>query len=104
MIIRIPSIWPKPFGRISVEAMAAGKPVVAFNVGGILDTIEHGKTGILVEPKNPKKIADSMKYLLDNPDVARVMGKRGRKLVKEKYSADVIGRKYLEIYKAVLRQ
>jgi glycosyltransferase involved in cell wall biosynthesis len=97
-VVVFPSIWPEPFGRISVEAMAAGKPVVASNVGGISDTIEHGKTGLLVETRNSKRIAEAVLQLIEDENMQKRMGEEGRKLVKEKYSADVIGRKYLEVY------
>lgn len=95
-IVVFPSVVPETFGRVAAEAMAAGKPVIASNVGGIPEIVEHEETGILVEPKNPKQIADAVKYLLENPDVAREMGKRGKELVKKRYSPSIIAKKYLE--------
>jgi len=97
-IVVFPSVVPETFGRVAAEAMAAGKPVIASNVGGIPEIVEHEETGILVEPKNPKQIADAVKYLLGNPDVAREMGKRGKELVKKRYSPSIIAKKYLEVY------
>jgi len=101
-IVVFPSIWPEPFGRISVEAMAAGKPVVASNVGGISDTIEHGKWGILVEPKNPKEIAEAVLQLIEDENMRKRMGESGRKVVKEKYSSNVISGEYLKVYKSLI--
>ena len=97
-IVVFPSIWPEPFGRISVEAMAAGKPVVASDIGGISDTIEHGKTGLLVEPRNPEKIAEAALYLLEDSNMRRKMSENGKKVVKSKYSSDAISKKYLKVY------
>jgi glycosyltransferase involved in cell wall biosynthesis len=54
-------------GRVLVEAMAAGKPVVASRVGGIPDLVQHGETGYLVPPADEKALADSIKKLLDDP-------------------------------------
>lgn len=97
-IVVFPSVVPETFGRVAAEAMAAGKLVIASNVGGIPEIVQHKDTGILAEPKNPKQIADAVKYLLGNPDVAREMGKRGKELVKKRYSPSIIAKKYLEVY------
>ena len=62
-IIVFPSIWPEPFGRISIEAMAAGKPVIGSAVGGIKETIESGK-GILVKPGDVGGLNGAIKDLI----------------------------------------
>jgi glycosyltransferase involved in cell wall biosynthesis len=100
-IVVFPSIWPEPFGRISVEAMAAGKPVAAAAVGGIPEVVEHGRTGLLVQPWNPSQIAEAILYLLDNEDIAKRMGKNGIEEAK-KYSSEVISKKYIEVYTQVI--
>lgn len=65
-------------GRVLVEAMAAGKPVVASNVGGIPDLVLHGKTGYLVPPADEKALAEAIKKLLDDPGKAWEMGQNGK--------------------------
>jgi glycosyltransferase involved in cell wall biosynthesis len=65
-------------GRVLVEAMAAGKPVVASRVGGIPDLVRDGETGYLVPPADEKGLADGIKKLLDDPDKAKQMGLRGQ--------------------------
>jgi glycosyltransferase involved in cell wall biosynthesis len=65
-------------GRVLVEAMAAGRPVVASRVGGIPDLVRHGETGLLVTPRDELKLADSISLLLSNPDKAGRMGAMGR--------------------------
>lgn len=99
-IVVFPSIWPEPFGRISAEAMAAGKPVVASNVGGIAETVIDGQTGILVEPGNSKHIAEALFYLLENPGTRREMGEQGRIIATNKYSANIIGKRYIEVFRS----
>jgi glycosyltransferase involved in cell wall biosynthesis len=65
-------------GRVLVEAMAAGRPVVASRVGGIPDLVRHGESGFLVEPRDDEAIAASISLLLGNPCKAERMGAHGR--------------------------
>ena len=65
-------------GRVLVEAMAAGRPVVASRVGGIPDLVRHGETGLLVTPRDDEAIAASISLLLSNPRKAERMGEQGR--------------------------
>jgi len=67
-------------GRVLVEAMAAGKPIVASNVGGIPDLVRHGDNGLLVPPGDENALADSIKRLIRDPEQARLFGRNGRKL------------------------
>ena len=70
-------------GRVLVEAMAAGKPVVASRVGGIPDMVQHGETGYLVPPGDVAVLADSIKTLLADPVRAKLMGKNGNKRCRQ---------------------
>jgi glycosyltransferase involved in cell wall biosynthesis len=65
-------------GRVLVEAMAAGKPVVASRVGGIPDLVQDGVNGILVPPADEKALADGIKTLLTDHDLAHRMGAAGK--------------------------
>jgi len=65
-------------GRVLVEAMAAGKPVVASRVGGIPDLVRHCETGYLVPPADVEALADGIKKLLDDPERAWEMGQQGK--------------------------
>ena len=69
-----------------IEAMAASLPVVATSVGGVSDLVEHGKTGLLVPPKDPKAFSGAMEALLGDPDRGREMGRLARETVYPKYS------------------
>jgi glycosyltransferase involved in cell wall biosynthesis len=70
-------------GRVLVEAMAAGKPIVASNVGGIPDLVQHDYNGLLVAPGDEKALATSIKQLLGNPQKAKLMGQRGREFCSQ---------------------
>jgi glycosyltransferase involved in cell wall biosynthesis len=71
------------FSNTILEAMAAGKAVVATDVGGIPEAVEEGVTGILVPPRNPQRLAEAMLSLLENPARARAMGEAGQKRVRD---------------------
>ncbi len=97
-VVVVPSVWPEPFGMVGIEAMSCGKPVVAFNVGGIPEWLEHGVTGFLVKPYDVKEMAEKIDYLLENPDVAREMGMRGREKVEREFNKEIHLKKLTMLY------
>ena len=78
-ILVLPSL-NEGMGRVLVEAMAAGKPVVASRVGGIPDLVQDDYNGLLVPPGDEKALAASIKLLIDDPEKAKMMGQHGREL------------------------
>lgn len=68
-----------------MEASASGVPVVATDIRGCREAVENSKTGILVPPKNPEKLAEAIIYLLSNPNIARQMGEAGRKKAEKDF-------------------
>lgn len=80
--------WYEPFGIVPLEAMACGVPVVAAAVGGLIDTVVDGVTGVHVPPRDPEAVADALFLLLTQPELARSYGKAGVKRVKARYSWD----------------
>lgn len=74
------------FGRVVIEAMVAGVPVIGANAGGLKEIIQEGTTGYLVPPKKPEEIAKKIIYLFHHPDLAKQMGNNGKKVVEEKFS------------------
>ncbi|MBF0145388.1 MAG: glycogen synthase [Magnetococcales bacterium] len=107
-----PSIY-EPFGIINLEAMACRTPVVASAVGGIVEIVQPGKTGTLVqfeqyqqspfEPVNPpefsKSLADAINKILDDKALMKSMGDFGRARVEEKFSWASIAKQTFELYK-----
>jgi glycosyltransferase involved in cell wall biosynthesis len=99
-IIVFPSIWPEPFGRIAIEAMAAGKPVIGSRIGGIAETITDD-VGILVEPGNIEELRSAILELTNNPQKREKMGRKGRKRVEHNYQEHVILKKLVDFYARV---
>jgi len=85
-IFVFPSVWDEPFGIPPIEAMAAGVPVIATRTGGIVETVEDGQTGVLVEPDNPTALADAIQYLLESEETRKAMGKAGRERAMQLFS------------------
>lgn len=100
-IFSLPS-WDEAFGVVYVEAMAQGKPVIGCKGEGIEGFVEHGKTGMLVKPKDVDSLVKAIDYLLSHPDEAKAMGERARKLVLEKYTWEKNAEKTIEVYKEIL--
>ena len=78
--------WYEPFGIVPLEAMACAIPVVASAVGGLIDTVVHGKTGLLIPPRDPAALAAALSELLHNPGYARRLGAAGKQRAAARYS------------------
>lgn len=97
-IIVFPSVWQEPFGRIAIEAMSFGKPVIGSNIGGIKNIIVNGKTGFLVDPLNAKKWKEKINLLVKNKKLRLKLGKAGRKRALKEYDVKIIAKKIEGVY------
>lgn len=98
-----PSVY-EPFGLINLEAMACETAVVASAVGGILEVVEDGKTGLLVPPARPDALAAAIRRLLDDPAQARAMGQAGRRRVEEKFSWASVAERTEQVYREAIAE
>lgn len=87
------------FGNVFLEAMSCGRPVITTPTIGAMEIIEDGKTGILVPPRESKKLANNIIDLLKDGDTMKKMGLLGRKVVEDKYDWNIISKKYFEVYR-----
>lgn len=102
LVFVCPSIY-EPFGIINLEAMACQTPVVASAVGGIKEVVLPEKTGLLVEPANPKQLAEGINRLLKDRALAQKMGKEGRKRVEERFSWAYIAGETKKMYESLFK-
>lgn len=100
-IVVLPSIT-EGLPIVLLEALTYSKPVVATRVGGIPEVITNGKTGILVEPQNPSRLAEGIIRILRNSDETNRMVSEGRKLVEEHFNSKDWGKKIEKVYQEIL--
>lgn len=74
------------FGRVTIEAMAAGIPVVGTNSGATREIVQDGVTGYLTSPRNPSEVAEKLVELYQHPDVAKELGDNGKRTAKERFA------------------
>ncbi len=90
--------------RAALEAMAAGKPVVARRVGALPETIIDGETGLLLPEDHPEAVARALLELLGDPERARRMGKEGRRRAEAEFNAERHVQQVEQVYLKVLRR
>jgi len=86
-----------------LEAMRAGLPVIASDVGGVADTVVDGKTGYLTEAENLQSLTDAMLKLAKDRDMGRRMGSLGRDRVKESFNNEKVAMQIEQVYDSVLK-
>lgn len=97
-----PSTWEEPLGRVPLEAMALGKPVVATAVGGIPEVVVDGVTGYLVPKGDPEALATRIIKLLSNSGLRRRFGEAGRRRICEQFNARNYASDITKIYREVV--
>ncbi len=100
-IFVLPSV-KEGLGLALLEAMSAGKPCVGSDIGGISDIIEDGINGCLVPVGDTEAIGGAILRLLDDKVLSEEMGRRGKEIVKEKFSIDLMANKMIKLYQEVI--
>lgn len=90
-IIAVPS-HVEPLGNATLEAMAAGRPVVGSNVGGIPEMVDDGTTGLLVPPSNPETLARALETLIQQPERRETMAAAARRRARDVFGIEAHGR------------
>lgn len=87
-----------------LEAMACGRPVVSFDVGGVGDAVRHGETGLLAAAGDSDALAAAIAKLLDDDNGRIGMGEAGLKLVRTEFSADLQARRFESLYRSLVER
>lgn len=98
-----PSIWPETLGIVGIEALSAGVPVVAFDVGGVREWLIDGENGFLIKRKDVIGAANAINTILNDQKIMKNMGAYGLRLIQEKFSIVEHSNKLLQIYCNVIR-
>jgi len=97
------SVAPEPFGRVIVEGMLAGTPVIATRAGGPVEIVQEPETGVLVPPGDPQALATAVEDLLSAPERARSMGRAAQAYARRRFSLDQMRRNVERVISEVCR-
>lgn len=86
-----------------MESLSCGTPVVAFNIGGMPDMIDHQRSGFLAQPFEPEDFAAGIMWVLANKSRHTMLAQYARKTVAERYALEVVASRYLDLYQDILR-
>lgn len=98
-----PSLWPEPFGLVALEAAAAGKPIVASDIGGLRDIVVDGETGLLVPPEDRPALAAALGRLIGDGELRRRLGVAARERAAQFSSAAIVPR-FEQAYELAISQ
>jgi glycosyltransferase involved in cell wall biosynthesis len=99
----LPSLW-EGLPMALLEGMATGLPVVATEVSGTRDVVEHERSGLLVPPSAPRELAAAIVRVLGDPGLASALGTAARRRVEDRYSARAQARRHAELYRRVIER
>ena len=99
-VFALPSIQEGQ-GIVLLEAQSCGKPVVAFNVTGVRETVKNGQTGLLINPSSDN-LAEAISRLLSDPSLREKLGRSGREFVQKEFSWDMCAEKMLNVYREAI--
>ncbi|MDH4197477.1 MAG: glycosyltransferase family 4 protein [Candidatus Aminicenantes bacterium] len=97
-----PAVYPDPLPRTLLEAGALRRPIVATGVGGVAEIVEHGRSGLLVEPSNPEALAEAVASLLNDRAKAAALAAEARRKVERSFSLEKHVENMTALYEEVL--
>lgn len=104
-VVAVPSVhfqgYVDGLPNVALEAMAAGKPLIATRVGGLPQVVRDGENGVLVPEHDPNALAQAILRLAADPELRRTMGARGRVLIVESMTWDAVAERFQAVYERV---
>jgi glycosyltransferase involved in cell wall biosynthesis len=98
----VSSIWYEVFGLVVLEAMIRDKAVICSKIGGLLELVDDGVTGLLFEPGNAEDLAEKIRYLWDKPELCQKMGRAGRNKAMQLYSPEKYYKSSMAVYEKAI--
>ena len=100
-IVVLPS-YREGLPKTLIEAASAGRPIVTTDVPGCREVVQHGKNGILVSIRNAEQLADAIEKLIRDPELCRIMGRKGRQMAEQQFSVQRVVDETLDLYSELL--
>jgi glycosyltransferase involved in cell wall biosynthesis len=101
-VLAMTSVQPEPFGGVVSEAMSLGLPVIATNIGGSVDQVVEGETGLLVAPGDPDQLASAIEKLMNDSELRRRMGQAAVARVREHFSTSKMTARIEQLLESVM--
>jgi glycosyltransferase involved in cell wall biosynthesis len=101
-LLVVPSLWPEPFGMVGPEAMAHGKPVVAFDIGGVREWLVDGVNGLLAQRGDTAALAAAIQHVLTNSELRARLGSAARDYVAQRFSRKLQVTRLVASYRELL--
>jgi glycosyltransferase involved in cell wall biosynthesis len=97
------SIYPEPFGRVVVEGMLAGRPLIAADAGGVTEIVRNEETGLLVSPDDPRALGGAITRLINDPKLAASIAERGRTHARREFTRGAMVRGVVDAVAPLVR-
>ncbi len=104
LVVSASSSQPEAFGKVAIEAMAMGKPIIATKHGGSLETIRDEETGWLVNPADPASLADALRNAIEKKEELKEIGLKGRAWVQKHFTALRMCEKTVALYEDLIQE
>ncbi len=98
----VPSLWHENFPYVIFEAFAKGKPVIGSRRGGIPELVTDGETGLIFEPDDPVELATKIRFLAQNEDIARRLGRNAKAYADERFTRELFLTELMHAYEVAL--
>lgn len=103
-VLVLSTVTQESFGRVILEAQAAGVPIVATKVGGVVDLVDDGATGLLVSPKQPDEMAQAIMRVMEDKGLACQMADNAKKKILAHYTLDHMAGATIKVYEELIRE
>jgi glycosyltransferase involved in cell wall biosynthesis len=100
----LPSSYGEGVPKALLEAAACARPLIATDIPGCREVVQHGQTGILVPPRNIERLAEAIATLADDPARRIAMGQAGRALVEREFTEEIVARETLALYYSAIQE
>jgi len=101
-IVCLPTYYGEGVPKVLIEAAACGRAIVATDWPGCREIVRHRESGLLVPPREVESLTTALSQLLDNAELRREMGKRGRELAERQFSEQLVVQSTLALYQKAL--
>ncbi len=98
----VPSLWHENYPYVIFEAFAKGKPVIGSRRGGIPELVTDGETGLIFEPDDPVELATKIRFLAQNEDIARRLGRNAKAYADERFTRELFLTELMHAYEVAL--